>query len=143
MPSLCQGASALHGSTGILDQSQQGSVANLHDVACKSLIAHDAGVDEPDSGAVRKRNTSIGYLPQSPELDEGLSAIDAILNSGSILARCSLAYEQAIASGDQKVTHSPSTLLQLSLFLHGVQRPFLYMKIYWLSRFPGTISSVC
>ena len=76
--------------------------------ACKSLILHDAGVDEPDSGAVRKRNTSIGYLPQSPELDEGLSAIDAILNSGSILARCSLAYEQAIASGDQKVSHNPA-----------------------------------
>jgi ATPase subunit of ABC transporter with duplicated ATPase domains len=62
-----------------------------------------AGVDEPDSGTVRKRNTTIGYLPQTPELDEGLSAIDAILHSGSILARCVLAYERAIASGNQKV----------------------------------------
>ena len=52
---------------------------------------------------MRKRNTTIGYLPQTPELDEGLSAIDAILHSGSILARCVLAYERAIASGDQKV----------------------------------------
>ncbi|CAL5223735.1 g6295 [Coccomyxa viridis] len=67
-----------------------------------TLLRLIAGVDEPDSGAVRKRNTSIGYLPQSPELDEGLSAFDAILHSGSILARCVLAYEQAIASGDQK-----------------------------------------
>ena len=52
---------------------------------------------------MRKRNTTIGYLPQTPELDEGLSAIDAILHSGSILARCVLAYERAIASGDKKV----------------------------------------
>lgn len=52
---------------------------------------------------MRKRNTTIGYLPQTPELDEGLSAIDAILHSGSILARCVLAYERATASGDQKV----------------------------------------
>ena len=72
-------------------------MAGQHKYGC------DAGVDEPDSGTVRKRGTTVGYLPQTPELDEGLSAIDAILHSGSILARCVLAYEQAIASGNQKV----------------------------------------
>ena len=77
--------------------------------------AVDAGVDEPDSGAVRKRGTTVGYLPQSPELDEGLSAIDAILHSGSILARCVLAYEKAIASGNQKVIRLTVQLLHLIL----------------------------
>jgi len=70
---------------------------------CTNATIHGTGVDEPDSGAVRKRNTTVGYLPQQPELDEGLSAIDAILHSGSILARCVLAYEQAIVSGNEKV----------------------------------------
>lgn len=78
--------------------------------ACRLNITLNAGVDDPDSGAVRKRNTSIGYLPQSPELDEGLSAIDAILHSGSILALCVLAYEDAIASGNQKVSMSQPQL---------------------------------
>ena len=49
----------------------------------------------------------MGYLPQTPELDESLTAIDAILHSGSILARCVLEYEEAIVSGNKKVASQP------------------------------------
>ena len=77
-----------------------------------------SGVDEPDSGVVRKRNATVGYLPQTPELDESLKAIDAILHSGSMLAQCVLEYEKAIVSGDKKVVSRPknaSPLMPLML----------------------------
>lgn len=62
-----------------------------------------SGVDQPDTGVVRNRGIRIGYLPQVPELDEGLSAIDAVLASDSLLARCLRNYDQAMAGGNQKV----------------------------------------
>ena len=62
------------------------------------------GVDEPDSGAIRCRGTRIGYLPQTPGLDEERSAIDAVLHSDSLLARCVRQYEGAMASKDQKAS---------------------------------------
>ena len=70
-------------------------------------MENTSGVDEPDSGVVRKRNATVGYLPQTPELDESLTAIDAILHSGSMLACCVLEYEKAIVSGDKKVLSQP------------------------------------
>ena len=62
-----------------------------------------AGVDEPDSGVVRRRGVTAGYLPQEPDLDEGLSALEAVLHSGSELARCVRAYEAALAGADRQV----------------------------------------
>ena len=44
-------------------------------------------MDEPDSGVVRRRGVTAGYLPQEPDLDERLSALEAVLQSGSELAR--------------------------------------------------------
>ncbi|KAK9917578.1 hypothetical protein WJX75_006012 [Coccomyxa subellipsoidea] len=67
-----------------------------------SLLRVLAGVDEPDSGVVRNRGIKIGYLPQMPELEESLSAIDAVMDSDSLLARCLRTYNQAMMSGNQK-----------------------------------------
>ena len=63
-------------------------------------------MDEPDSGVVRNRGIKIGYLPQMPELEESLSAIDAVMDSDSLLARCLRTYNQAMMSGNQKVCTS-------------------------------------
>jgi ATPase subunit of ABC transporter with duplicated ATPase domains len=66
------------------------------------FAAWTPGVDEPDSGAVRCKGTRIGYLPQTPDIDEECSAIDAVLNSDSAVARCVRQYDEAMASKDQK-----------------------------------------
>ena len=68
-------------------------------IICLSLCAE---VDEPDSGVVRNRGTKIGYLPQMPDLEEGLSAIDAVMQSESLLARCLRNYDEAMKSDNKK-----------------------------------------
>ncbi len=60
------------------------------------------GVDEPDSGVVRNRGIKIGYLPQMPDLEESLSAIDAVMQSESLLARCLRNYDEAMRSDNKK-----------------------------------------
>ncbi|EIE27633.1 P-loop containing nucleoside triphosphate hydrolase protein, partial [Coccomyxa subellipsoidea C-169] len=72
-----------------------------------SLLRVLAGVDEPDSGVVRNRGIKIGYLPQMPQLEEGLSAIDAVMASESLLARCLRTYDQAMTSGNKKACMQP------------------------------------
>lgn len=71
-------------------------------------------MDEPDSGVVRNRGIKIGYLPQMPQLEEGLSAIDAVMASESLLARCLRTYDQAMTSGNKKACmHAASLLLPI------------------------------
>ncbi|CAL8463581.1 g3115 [Coccomyxa elongata] len=71
-----------------------------------SLLRVLAGVDEPDSGVVRNRGIKIGYLPQMPDLEESLSAIDAVMQSESLLARCLRNYDQAMRSDNKKAIDS-------------------------------------
>ncbi len=67
-------------------------------------------MDEPDSGAVRRRGVTAGYLPQEPDLAPGLSALEAVLQSDSMLARCVRAYEAALAGGSQQARSTLSLL---------------------------------
>ena len=71
------------------------------ELSCQTCAS--PGVDEPDSGSVRMRGTRIGYLPQKPDLSASISALDAVLQSESLLARCVRNYEAALLSGDKKV----------------------------------------
>ena len=42
------------------------------------------------------------YLPQEPQLKEHLSALEAVLQSDSALARCVRAYEAALQGTDEQ-----------------------------------------
>ena len=44
----------------------------------------------------------IRYLPQEPQLKEHLSALEAVLQSDSALARCVRAYEAALQGTDEQ-----------------------------------------
>ena len=61
----------------------------------------------------------IRYLPQEPQLKEHLSALEAVLQSDSALARCVRAYEAALQGADEQARPlclAPLRLQPLSMF---------------------------
>ena len=66
-----------------------------------TLLRIIAGLESPDSGLITFRNDlRVGYVSQTPELNEDLSVIDACLASDSPAARAIARYEAALATGD-------------------------------------------
>ena len=66
-----------------------------------TLLRIIAGLESPDSGSITFRNDlRVGYVRQTPELNEDLSVIDACLASDSPAARAIARYEAALATGD-------------------------------------------
>lgn len=66
-----------------------------------TLLRIIAGEESPDSGNITFRNDlRVGYIPQSPVLDESKSVAEACLAINSPVSRAISAYENALASGD-------------------------------------------
>ena len=66
-----------------------------------TLLRIIAGLESPDSGSITFRNDlRVGYVSQTPELNEDLSVINACLASDSPAARAIARYEAALATGD-------------------------------------------
>ena len=66
-----------------------------------TLLRIIAGLESPDSGLITFRNDlRVGYVSQTPELNEDLSVINACLASDSPAARAIARYEAALATGD-------------------------------------------
>ncbi|MCD6347923.1 MAG: ABC-F family ATP-binding cassette domain-containing protein, partial [Bacteroidales bacterium] len=68
----------------------------------KSTLLRILALDEScDSGAVNsKRDLSIGYLPQEPELNDDLQIIDQVLFSNPDISQTIQAYEEAVLAED-------------------------------------------
>lgn len=73
-----------------------------------SLMDILAGVDTPDSGSVVRRNDiTVGYLPQSPDIDASLSIIEALFHGSTPEAEVVAEYERALLSGDsERITNA-------------------------------------
>lgn len=66
-----------------------------------TLLRCIAGVETPDSGTVTFRSDiRVGFLEQSPQLDESLTILDACLNPDQPSTRVIKEYEAAVESGD-------------------------------------------
>src|SRR5690554_1235709 len=66
-----------------------------------TLLKAIAGVEPADSGEVIFRTgTRVGYLPQEPHLQAGLTLAEAIMESENPLQRAVLAYEKALKNPD-------------------------------------------
>ncbi len=66
-----------------------------------TLLKAIAGVEPADSGEVIFRTgTRVGYLPQEPHLQAGLTLAEAIMESDNPLQRAVLAYEKALKNPD-------------------------------------------
>ncbi|MCB0736878.1 MAG: ABC-F family ATP-binding cassette domain-containing protein, partial [Bacteroidetes bacterium] len=65
-----------------------------------TLLKIMAGIVPADAGLVTlRKGTSIGYLPQAPELDEAATVLANIFDEGNPVAQTVMAYEKALEKG--------------------------------------------
>lgn len=66
-----------------------------------TLLKILAGLVQPDDGQVTlRKGTTIGYLPQSPQLEEDDTILDNIFDPANEVAQTVLAYEKALEKGE-------------------------------------------
>lgn len=77
-----------------------------------TLLQIIAGEESPDSGNIVFRNDiRVGYIPQTPHLDDEKTIIEACLSIDSPIGKAISAYESALASGDSEAINSCMPLM--------------------------------
>lgn len=65
----------------ILNEGEKVGIIGVNGTGKSTLLRMLAGIIEPDEGSIsRKRGLKIGYLPQSPEFNEGHTVLEAALS---------------------------------------------------------------
>ena len=81
-----------------------------------TLLRIIAGVEAPDSGKVTFRNgMRVGYLPQEPPVEPGITVLEAALDSPGDTAAMAVAnYRRALAKGDEAEIHEAYHTVELA-----------------------------
>ncbi len=80
-----------------ITEKERIGIIGVNGTGKSSLLKLIAGIDGPDSGKfTHPRDYSIGYLAQSPELNDSLTIIEQVYQSDAGIIRLMKSYEDAL-----------------------------------------------
>jgi ATP-binding cassette subfamily F protein uup len=101
-----------------LAQGQKMALVARNGAGKTSMLKIIAGLDEPDAGQVAvQREISVGFLPQEPQLNEALTAVEEIYSAGHPAMLALRAYDQALEAAGRNEPGAEARLQQASAAL--------------------------